>query len=292
MTEFLAILTFGLILGVRHATDPDHVIAVSTIVSRQSSLKGAALIGLSWGIGHTLTVLVVGGAIILFGITIPPRLALAMEFAVAIMLIVLGVLTLSGILGRIHSALAPFAVRSGGLRYQPVGVHHRHGFGAHSHSHSHAHSHVHVHGDFVHGHKHGHDASTHGHAEDATPQAWLDRTFGEIGLYQMLRPLIVGVVHGLAGSAAVALVAVAAIREPWQGIAYLLVFGVGTIIGMMVVTAAIGIPFAMTAAKSPRANNVLRIVSGMMSLAFGAYLLYKIGFVDGLISDYVSGFLR
>jgi len=98
MIGLLTIVAIGFFLGMRHATDPDHVIAVSTIVSREHSVKRSALIGAAWGIGHTLTILAVGGAIVLFRITLPPRVGLAMELAVAVMLIVLGVKNLGGLL--------------------------------------------------------------------------------------------------------------------------------------------------------------------------------------------------
>src|SRR5215475_9912635 len=97
-----SLLFLGLLLGIRHATDADHIVAIATIVSRQRNLRGSAMIGAVWGIGHTLTILVVGGAIILFGVVIPPRLGLAMEFGVGIMLILLGVLTLTGMGGVIR----------------------------------------------------------------------------------------------------------------------------------------------------------------------------------------------
>src|SRR6266446_3499471 len=82
----------------RHATDPDHVIAITTIVSRQRRVDAAALIGVLWGMGHTVTIVTVGGAIILFGVVIPPRLGLTMEFSVAVMLILLGILTVAGVM--------------------------------------------------------------------------------------------------------------------------------------------------------------------------------------------------
>ena len=94
MTSGLAILAIGFLLGMRHATDPDHVIAVSTIVSRERSIVKAGLIGVLWGVGHTLTILVVGAAIILFGVAIPTRVGLTMEFSVGLMLILLGILNL------------------------------------------------------------------------------------------------------------------------------------------------------------------------------------------------------
>src|SRR5438128_12177517 len=98
MITLVSIIVLGFFLGMRHATDPDHVIAVTTIVSRQRSVRHAALIGLLWGLGHTITILVVGSAIILFGLVIPPRIGLTMELSVGLMLILLGVLNLSGML--------------------------------------------------------------------------------------------------------------------------------------------------------------------------------------------------
>src|SRR5271154_7188771 len=98
MISLLSIVVLGFFLGMRHATDPDHVIAVTTIVSRQRSIGHAALIGALWGLGHTITILFVGSAIVLFGFVIPPRLGLTMEMSVGLMLILLGILNLSGIM--------------------------------------------------------------------------------------------------------------------------------------------------------------------------------------------------
>ena len=108
--------------------------------------------------------------------------------------------------------------------------------------HSTVHTHAHQHGDYVHTHMHGHDPETHPHPPDQTPLARLDRWFGSLGAYQLLRPLIVGIVHGLAGSAAVALLVLTTIRDPRWSILYLLVFGLGTIVGMMLITATIAWP--------------------------------------------------
>ena len=104
MTTLLSILFLGFFLGMRHATDTDHVIAVTTIVSRQRHIGEAALTGIFWGIGHSLTLLVVGGAIILFGLVIPERLGLSFEFCVALMLILLGALNLRSIKQGIQEA--------------------------------------------------------------------------------------------------------------------------------------------------------------------------------------------
>ena len=263
MTALLSVILLGFFLGMRHATDADHVIAVTTIVSRQRQVRSAALIGALWGVGHTLTIVLVGGAIILFGIVIPARVGLAMEFSVALMLILLGVLNLTGILGRITEALS--AGRSGQVPHVP-------------------HSHVHTHDDYVHTHPHGHGATEHGHREDQTPQARFDRLFGRLGAYQAVRPLVVGLVHGLAGSAAVALLVLATIRDARWALAYLLVFGLGTIAGMMLVTAAVALPFAYSTKRFVVVNRYLATASGILSLAFGLFLVYQIGFVDGLFS--------
>src|SRR5215468_8566997 len=118
-------LFLGFFLGMRHATDTDHIVAIATIVSRERSVAGSALIGAAWGAGHTITVMAVGAAIILFGVVIPPRLGLSMEFAVGIMLILLGILTLTGIGRVVDASLAHGAVEGG------------HGLGLHDHLHAH-----------------------------------------------------------------------------------------------------------------------------------------------------------
>ena len=107
MISGFAILAIGFFLGMRHATDPDHVIAVSTIVSRERSLSKAALIGALWGLGHTITIVLVGAAIILFNVVIPPRVGLTMEFAVGLMLILLGILNLTGVTKWMSEKLSP-----------------------------------------------------------------------------------------------------------------------------------------------------------------------------------------
>jgi hypothetical protein len=254
----LPIVLLGFLLGMRHATDPDHVIAISTIVTRQRSAWSAALIGSLWGIGHTVTIMLVGGAIIVFGVVIPPRLGLAMEFSVALMLILLGTLSLAGITQRVTAMLTPG--RS-------------------------VHAHPHTHSDYVHTHPHGHEPGSHGHTESATPLSRIDRLFGGLGAYQAIRPLVVGLVHGLAGSAAVALLVLAAIRDPLWGVAYLLLFGVGTIAGMMLITAAIGLPFAYTATRFVKVHRYLGVASGLLSLGFGLFLAYQIGIGDGLFTS-------
>ncbi|HEY6348311.1 MAG TPA: high-affinity nickel-transport family protein [Candidatus Angelobacter sp.] len=262
MISLLSILALGFFLGMRHATDPDHVIAVTTIVSRQHNIKKSALIGVFWGVGHTLTILLVGAAIILFGLVIPPRLGLSMELSVGLMLILLGAMNVAGF-----------------VRSMPAGpVHSRE-------SSKLIHSHYHSHGDYVHNHPHGHEPEQHLHSIEKTPVAWLDRTLGRTGLYQPLRPLIIGIVHGLAGSAAVALLVLATIRNSYWAVGYLLVFGVGTIVGMMLITLSIASTFQL-AGRSRRFSRYLGMTSGLVSLVFGLVLAYQILVVNGLLTGH------
>jgi high-affinity nickel-transport protein len=219
MAQFLSMAFLGFLLGMRHATDPDHVVAVTTIVSRERRVSRAGGIGILWGVGHTITILLVGGGILLFNVVIPPRIGLAMEFSVAVMLVLLGVLSL----GRIPRSATP----------PVVGGDHRFVF-----------------------------------------------------RHQSLRPLVIGVIHGLAGSAAVALLVLATISNPLWGVVYLAVFGIGTVAGMMLITAAISVPFAYTARRLAGFNRSLGFASALSSLAFGAFLLFQIAFLDGLFTGH------
>ena len=227
----------GLVLGMRHATDADHVVALSTLVSKQRSVRRAALIGSLWGIGHTITIFVVGSLIIFFGIHIPTRLGLAMEFSVAVMLVLLGLLNLTGITQRITRHL-----------------------GRHTHP------------------------ATSGAGEEHRRflSRWLPRSTQDIGLYHSLRPLFIGLVHGLAGSAAVALLVLSTIRDPLWAAAYLLVFGVGTIVGMMLMTTAVAVPLTFGSRRFAALNSSLAVASGVLSLCFGLFLMYRLGYVGGL----------
>src|SRR5438094_7996624 len=123
MVTLLSLISLGFVPGMRHAAEPDHVLAVSTIVTRQRTLRAALLIGILWGVGHTLTIVVVGAAIILFSVVIPPRLGLTMEMAVALMLVLLGLWNLTVVLERIRETLTSRGTGTGGL---------------HAHTHSHA----------------------------------------------------------------------------------------------------------------------------------------------------------
>jgi high-affinity nickel-transport protein len=245
MTSIFNISLLGLVLGMRHATDPDHVIAVSTIVSKQRGVGKAGLIGVIWGLGHTLTIFLVGASIILFKVAIPARLGLAMELSVGLMLILLGVLNLTGLLRRILGRFLPGSTEVSAA-----------GFGADDSSRT-----------TILG---GHDF--------AEPAA------RSIGLFYVLRPLVVGIVHGLAGSAAVALLVMTTIRDPWREIGYLLIFGFGTVLGMMVITSVIAVPFIYTARRLSGWNRGMIVASGLLSVSFGVFLSYQIGIVGGLFS--------
>lgn len=250
MSSLPAILALGFVLGMRHAADPDHVIAVSTIVARHRNARGAALVGAAWGIGHSLTILLVGGGIVVLGWVIPPRLGLSLELSVAVMLVILGVANLVG--------LRRGLPRPG------------------------THSHPHAHGDYVHTHSHEHAPERHPHPEADTPVSRLDRMLGSLAGYRLMRPVVVGMIHGLAGSAAVALLVLAAIGDPRWGVLYLLVFGLGTVAGMTLATAALALPLAWGAPG--RFTRGLRLASGVVSLGFGLWLAWRIGVVDGLFT--------
>ncbi|MDX2052745.1 MAG: high-affinity nickel-transport family protein [Polyangiaceae bacterium] len=226
----LAILVLGFFLGMRHATDADHVVAVTTIVSRQRSLRGAVAVGALWGLGHTVTILLVGGAIVVLGLVIPPRLGLSMELSVAVMLVVLGFMNIAGAKRRVEEV---------------------------------------AHGEHP------------GHVHTGLSERPPGTSTGKWPLAS-LRPLFVGVVHGLAGSAAIALLVLATIRQVGWALLYLGIFGAGTILGMMVLTTAMAVPVRAASARFGSLEHVMARATGVLSILFGLFLAYQIGFVDGL----------
>jgi len=257
MIGLLSIVALGFFLGMRHATDPDHVIAVTTIVSRERQISKSAWIGVFWGIGHTLTIFVVGAAIILFDLVIPPRIGLSMELAVGLMLVLLGVMNVVSF-----------------LRAVPVGN-----------DNGPIHSHPHSHGDYVHSHPHSHAPEQHVHTAEQTPLARIDRILLKFSAYRLIRPLVIGIVHGLAGSAAVALLVLATIRNARWAIAYLLVFGIGTVAGMMLITVSIASTFHLVRGGLQFTRR-LALASGLLSLGFGLFVAYQICVVNGLLTTH------
>ncbi len=245
----LFVTGLGLLLGMRHSTDADHVVAISTIVSRERSLRNAALIGSVWGLGHTVTIFLVGSLIILFGVTIPPRLGLAMEFSVALMLILLGVLNLTGVTQRITGRFAMGAPAESSMST---------GWG-----------------------------DVRGRRERAR---WLGRgvgrSVGHLGLFQFARPLVIGLVHGLAGSAAVALLVLSTIHSPAWATVYLLIFGFGTMLGMMTMTVAIALPLTYAGDRFKTMSRTFGVLSGVGSLCFGTFLVYQLGYLGGLFTGH------
>lgn len=224
----------GLILGIKHALDADHLIAVSTIVSEHQSLKWASLIGAFWGLGHTATLFVVGLLVIGLRLTIPPRIALGLEFLVAVMLVVLG---------------ARILWRS--FRAEKIHLH------PHNHSpETHAHFHVHAEREEAHSHPHPFKA--------------------------MRKPFFVGMVHGLAGSAALMLLVLTTIPSPLAGLLYIVIFGFGSVGGMLILSSLIGLPFVLTAQRFTALNGWIRLSAGFASAAFGLFLAWDIGFNEGL----------
>lgn len=230
----ITVLILGFLLGLKHATDADHVVAVTTIVTSQKKLVHAALVGAVWGIGHTLMILIVGVALILFHISIPEQAQLFFELFVAVALIILGVLNLSGVS---HSLM--------------------HRFGPHQHPHTHDEAHIHP----------------HNHLTDI---------IGTVGLFHFIRPLIVGLIHGLAGSAAITLLILGSITDGRMAALYLGIFGLGTITGMMLITTLMGIPILAGSKKFEKFDLIVTRVSGYLSILYGVYFGYHIVVTQGL----------
>jgi ABC-type nickel/cobalt efflux system permease component RcnA len=224
-----ATVTIGFAFGMQHALDPDHLVAVSTIVGEQRSIRRSSLIGTFWGIGHTTSLLAVGLVVILSKQAIPPRIAARMELPVALMLVYLGIQT---------------------LRKSLKGWH----FHVHTHTHGgreHVHFHTHRPGDAFSGSQH------HGPLRFA------------------VRPFLVGIVHGMAGSGALMLLVLSTVPTVTKQLSYIASFGAGSIAGMLAMSAAISIPFAFTAIRFEQLNRYIQAGAGVLSLLFGCFLLWQ-----------------
>ncbi len=232
-----ATLGIGLLYGFRHSLDPDHLVAVSTIVTEHKSLRRSSLIGAFWGIGHTTSLLVAGLVIIGFRMTIPARLALSMEFLVAVMLIVLGI----GVLVRYSRGITV-----------------------------HAHRHDHDEGQHAHVHLHVREGARHDHFHVFR--------FGR-------KPFLIGMVHGLAGSAALTLLVLSTISSVRLALVYILIFGLGSIVGMLVMSNLISLPFLLASGRFGVWSERLKLVAGLTSVAFGTFLAWNLLFVQGLIGQ-------
>nr|AUN37229.1 nickel transporter UreH [uncultured bacterium] len=226
----LTLLGFGLLLGLKHAIEADHLAAVSTIVTQRKSVWSASIVGGLWGIGHTISLFVAGLAVIFFHFEIGERAEQTLEFCVAIMLIVLGIDAIRRLIkgGQIH---------------------------VHSHSH----------GEVVHFHPHTHGTET---AHDLEKTSGHSHAVSKIGF----RPVIVGMIHGLAGSGALMLLVLTTISSPMAGLLYILVFGIGSIMGMMLMSLLLGLPMYLTASRFRFMDVTLRLGAGAFSLALGVWL--------------------
>jgi len=244
----LSAMFLGFLLGLQHATDPDHLVAVATILTRQRRFIDGAMVGVLWGAGHMTTLTIVGALIIGFKLTISPAVGGGLELVVAGMLILLGVLRLRDAARGLEPVPAGHLVadHEHGAR---VGVVHSH---PHAHGAEHAHEHPHVH-----------------------PSRWL-ATLGWRSGWPAGRALVVGAVHGLAGSAAVSLLVLATLRSTASAFVYLLIFGVGTILGMTLLTAVMAYPVSL-ALRYRRARQALALCAGLGSIAFG--LVYGYGLI-------------
>lgn len=244
MDSVLAPALLGFVLGLQHATDGDHLVAVATIVSRERRFRSGALIGSCWGIGHGLTLGAAGGLLIVLGLRVPARLEAGLELAVAAMLILLGAVRLRDAFRGLDAAPPEHLAQD-----------HDHG-GAEV-----VHSHPHVHGGDVHAHPHVHPSRR--------LLAALGR--GRAGLAG--RAMLVGAVHGMAGSAAVTLLIVATLHTTAGALAYLVVFGLGTLAGMTALTAAMAYPVTL-ALRARRARRLVAVGAGCASIVFG--LVYAV----------------
>jgi len=218
-----SVLMIGFVLGLQHATEADHLAAVSTIVSEKKNLFTASIIGGLWGVGHTISLFVVGLLVILLKLEVSASLETKLEACVGAMLVLLGINALRKL-----------------FRISEIHVH--------SHEHD-GHKHVHI---------HAHGSATEQSHHRLSP-----------------RSVLIGMVHGLAGSAALMLLVVPTISSQAVAILYILIFGIGSIGGMMAMSFLIGLPFHFTAGRFDVLNRGIRLVAGIFSLGLGASIIYE-----------------
>ena len=229
--QLTSLLGLGFILGLKHTFDPDHIVAVSTIVSQAKGIRRSLLQGLLWGLGHTATLFIAGALILVFKIAIPPKLSLIFELLVGVVLIILGI----NVLARL------FRVR--------------------------IHLHKHKHDKVIHAHLHSHEKpSSH---EDPASHTHAHKSF------------MVGMLHGLAGSAALMLIVLASVGSISHGLFYIGSFGAGLTIGMLIVSGIISLPFIFTE-RFDRFNLILKIITGLVSISLGSLIVYRIIYTSNL----------
>jgi hypothetical protein len=227
------ILGLGFLLGMQHALEADHIAAVSSIAARRSQVGDIVRHGLTWGLGHTVTLFIFAGAAILLGHAIPERMSQPLETAVGIMLVGLG----AHLLWRIWRDRVHFH-------------RHRHGDGVeHLHLHSHATDSV-PHAQSQHGHTHGF--------------RW--------------RSLLVGLMHGMAGSAALIVLAATQVANPLYGILYVLLFGIGSMLGMGALSVVIAVPLVVSERWLTGVNRALQVTVGLVTITIGLSTIYATAF--------------
>ena len=218
------IMFFGLLIGMQHALEIDHVAAVASIASGQKSLRKIVASGAVWGLGHTLTLMAFAGVVVTLGANLPPLLADWLEGAVGVMLVGLG----AHVLWRLWRERVHFHL-------------HRHGDGV---VHFHAHSHK--------GEPRDHKQVSHEHEHPP-----------------LVRSLLVGMMHGMAGSAALLVLTATALPDPTLSFVYVAIFGVGSIFGMAALSVVIAVPLVHTARNLTWANSWLRGVVGAATVVLG-----------------------
>ncbi len=228
----LALLSLGFLIGISHAFEADHVAAVSSLVSGRTRIPTMIRHGAIWGMGHTITLFFVGGAVLLSGSVVGPNFENSLEFIVGLMLLGLG--------GHVF-----YRLRRDRVHFH---MHVHDGGKAHLHLHSHATDSA------------PHDAAHHSH-DHPDRSAW--------------RTLAVGMMHGMAGSASLVLVAAAAMSSPLAGLAYILLFGVGSILGMAIMSLVIALPLSYTAKALSRVNTGLQLLIGSITISVGVFKLYQ-----------------
>jgi hypothetical protein len=222
--SLIAALGLGLLLGLRHALDADHVAAVATLVTRERGVGRSCLLGACWGAGHTAALLGAGVLAIAFRFTITPAVEAALERGVGLVLILLGGHALLRALGTLV-----------------------------------VHGHAHTHDGTAHRHLHLHVGGTEG---------------GHAHLFHVgRRPFLVGLLHGLAGSAALTLLVLATIPSPVGAFAYIAVFGVGSTAGMALLSGLVGVPLALAGSRTARLQTGLQVGAGIASAVLGAWIL-------------------
>ena len=235
----LGILALGFLVGLQHAMEADHLAAVASLATRTKGMASAMRQGAVWGVGHTLTLLVFGGAVLVADSLVPESLATGLEMAVGVMLVLLG----ADVLRRLVRERVHF--------------------------------HAHQHDGQSHFHAHSHEAGT-DHAADPH-QHKHPKSFP-------LRALFVGMMHGMAGSAALIVLALQTVHSPAQGLLYILIFGLGSVVGMAVLAAAVSLPLRWSARHLTWTHNGLRGAVGLFTVVLGVVIVYRTGVAGGLFS--------